>query len=208
MSYRRLQFHPLGDLTRPQWSKKVTWESLPQNFCHEQRLTSKPNLGSYIATDKDITNQQQLTWAAVAKLRKCRKINPADNLEIAIWTFFFYNSVLWSLTNARKKEVGIIIILLSVRLIDNIKNEKLYGRLNTEPCHQSSKKDGWLSLDTLANSHLKLHFENVSIKHPSDGVNRREGTNWHGRSFLRLACYRTTSTQVTRQPGNRWKKEL
>ena len=43
------------------------------------------------------------------------------------------------------------------------------------------KKNGWDSLDRLPGSHQKPQFEDVSIKHQSDGVNWREEHHWFGK---------------------------
>ena len=106
-------------------------------------------LGSHIDTDEDITNRQRLTWAAMAKLRQIRKNADIPTLE-TIWKsllepIFLYNSELWSLTKTREKKVDVmqrkfIRILLSIKLIDKIKNEELYRRLNTEPWSSAIQK--------------------------------------------------------------------
>ena len=73
----------------------------------------------------------------MAKLRQIRKNADIPTLE-TIWKsllepIFLYNSELWSLTKTREKKVDVmqrkfIRILLSIKLIDKIKNEELYRR--------------------------------------------------------------------------------
>ena len=82
----------------------------------------------------------------------------------------------------------------------------ILNRINTGPCSLVIQKGDFL--DTLPDLHPKLHFEDVSIKHQSDGANRREEPDWHVRSSLRLIWHRTISTHMTKQHGSRWGKEL
>ena len=82
----------------------------------------------------------------------------------------------------------------------------ILNRINTGPCSLVIQKGDFL--DTLPDLHPKPHFEDVSIKHQSDGANRREEPDWHVRSSLRLIWHRTISTHMTKQHGSRWGKEL
>ena len=170
-------------------------------------------LGSYIDTDEDITNR--INWAAIAKLRQVRKHPDTPTVKTIrkslLEPLFLYNSELWSLTKAREKvdimQRKFIRILHSVRLVDRVKNEEVYKRLNTGPWSSVIQKRRLRFFGHIPRLPSETPLEDVSSKHQLDGANRKEEPDWRGRSSLRLIWNRTISTQMTRQHGSRWRKK-
>ena len=93
MYHGRFQFPSFRTLTRPHWYKSASWETLKQNFSHEQKGTSrwcsKPHTVQSISVKHNSRSLQSLKWTR-SWLRK-----PRDS--VLRWPFFVSNhsSICW-----------------------------------------------------------------------------------------------------------------